>query len=36
MAETTTKQPAKTFVGASKVIQTDYPVRPPSIGSPMG
>jgi hypothetical protein len=26
MAETTTKQPAKTFVGASKVIQTDYPL----------
>ena len=35
MAESAIKQPTSTFVGTSKVVQTDYPVRFPTIGPAM-
>ena len=36
MADTATKQAQPTFVGTSKVIETDYPVCAGSIGAAMG
>lgn len=32
MAENATKQPTTTFVGTTKIVQTDYPVRSPQLG----
>lgn len=36
MGDTATKQPAQTYVGTSKVVDTPYPVRAPPIGRSMG
>lgn len=36
MAETATKQATPSFVGASKVVQTEYPVSDAAIGDVNG